>query len=256
MPVDSLKPPSDAKMGCLPRLSYPGQHLPIFGSLATAPLLSRSEMHDVDLSPMDAPTLDQGDQSSCTGCGFATAFRHLRKVANLSVDSLAWSTLYGPCNGGSDAGSPLDAVLAQLMQVGICPQRVGGEDFIDPFNWQGFYNATWPEHWANVAAGYRLLEAWDCPSFDHVLSALHAGFVCPLGVFWPGGGGHCVTAVGWDNHASQFKIQNTWGPHWGQNGYGWLPERLGLQGVPYFGAFALRVPSFAPIDPTPPNPRP
>ena len=42
-------------------------------------------------------------------------------------------------------------------------------------------------------------------------------------------GGHAVIAVGYDdnrrvgNRKGAFKIRNSWGTGWGQNGYGWLP---------------------------------
>ena len=254
MSTDLPPMPAGVKCGCLPRLSFPGQHLPILGEFDSPPLVPRPQMRDVDLSPMDAPVVHQGNQNSCTAASFVTAYRHARAVAGLSTVDLAWSTLYGPANAGRDSGSPLDVVIAQLMRVGVCPTHVGGDPYIDPFDWQGFYNGSWPNHWIDVAKGYRLLEAWDCPSVDHLLSALHAGCVCPTGVFWPGGGGHCVSVVGWDNAARKAKIQNSWGPSWAENGYGWISEKMLQQGLPYFGSFAVRVPTIAPVDPLPPMP--
>lgn len=36
-------------------------------------------------------------------------------------------------------------------------------------------------------------------------------------------GGHAVVAVGYDNAQQRFVIRNSWGPNWGQAGYGTMP---------------------------------
>jgi hypothetical protein len=35
-------------------------------------------------------------------------------------------------------------------------------------------------------------------------------------------GGHAMTLVGWDDSKKAFKIANSWGKEWGENGYGWV----------------------------------
>ena len=35
-------------------------------------------------------------------------------------------------------------------------------------------------------------------------------------------GGHCMLLIGFDDSLKQFKIQNSWGPNWGDSGYGYL----------------------------------
>jgi Papain family cysteine protease len=48
------------------------------------------------------------------------------------------------------------------------------------------------------------------------------------GVFLPGEGptdkhaAHCMMIVGYDDHIGAFKIQNSWGTHWGSNGFVWM----------------------------------
>jgi hypothetical protein len=37
-------------------------------------------------------------------------------------------------------------------------------------------------------------------------------------------GGHAVLVVGHDDHSGRFIIRNSWGPTWGRDGYGFLPE--------------------------------
>lgn len=34
---------------------------------------------------------------------------------------------------------------------------------------------------------------------------------------------HAVAAVGYDDPLQAFRIRNSWGPGWGENGYAWLP---------------------------------
>ncbi len=35
-------------------------------------------------------------------------------------------------------------------------------------------------------------------------------------------GGHAMALVGWDDNRKAFKIANSWGPDWGDKGYGWV----------------------------------
>jgi C1A family cysteine protease len=50
-------------------------------------------------------------------------------------------------------------------------------------------------------------------------------------------GGHAVVAMGYDdnrqigNHKGALKIRNSWGPAWGQGGYGWLPYDYVIRGL-------------------------
>jgi len=36
-------------------------------------------------------------------------------------------------------------------------------------------------------------------------------------------GGHAIVFVGYDQQTGRFKFRNSWGPNWGQGGYGTLP---------------------------------
>lgn len=44
-------------------------------------------------------------------------------------------------------------------------------------------------------------------------------------------GGHAVALVGYDDDQKLFKIRNSWGTSWGENGYGYLPYQYLTQGL-------------------------
>ena len=39
-------------------------------------------------------------------------------------------------------------------------------------------------------------------------------------------GGHCMLLVGYDNAKNAFKVMNSWGTEWGDNGFGWIDYGL------------------------------
>ena len=42
-------------------------------------------------------------------------------------------------------------------------------------------------------------------------------------------GGHAVVAVGYDDTQGRFRIRNSWGAAWGQNGYFTMPYQYLLE---------------------------
>ena len=70
-------------------------------------------------------------------------------------------------------------------------------------------------------------------------------------------GGHAVTIVGYDDdrYGGAFKVINSWGTDWGDNGYFWLTYDLARQGViqqAYSAEDAENSFNPQPVDPTPP----
>jgi hypothetical protein len=66
-------------------------------------------------------------------------------------------------------------------------------------------------------AGYPL---WFAANVDDGFQDLGtATWSTPVG---KNGGGHAMTLVGWDDTKKAFKIANSWGKGWGDNGYGWV----------------------------------
>jgi hypothetical protein len=68
-------------------------------------------------------------------------------------------------------------------------------------------------------------------------------------------GHHAMNIVGYDDQKGAFKLLNSWGPEWGDGGYGWVDyEAMAIRGVQYF-VMQVDVPP-KPPDPLPPAPLP
>ncbi len=94
--------------------------------------------------------------------------------------------------------------LEAMMKTGVCS---GVSD--SPKDWQG---RDWPSDWQAEAKKFRILEAFDCPTFEAAASAratLHAGRVRSL----LGAGGHAITAVGLKKSGGGWYLEflNSWG---------------------------------------------
>lgn len=221
-------------LGCLPRtVSTCGDGMfPVFGETdGTPPLLTWDEINarDTDLSAFFRwHTINQSAQASCCGAGGAQIIMGLRKILGLDDVVIAQSSLYGPGNGGRDAGMAIDTCLRILTNQGALPAS-----YIDQYDWRGFWRGTWPDGWETEAEKYQALEAWDCPTLRHMMSAVESG--------WPvlyGCKGHAVVRIARD------KDKNSWGADWGGHGNGigqWATDREIERGISSYGAWALRV---------------
>ncbi|MCC6125687.1 MAG: hypothetical protein IT426_12040 [Pirellulales bacterium] len=220
--------------GCLPRSSKVGENalFPVAGTVDACPLLSRSDWIECSIRHKVWTVIDQNPQSSCCPSAAAGAAMILREIAGQKRILLSQGSLYGQINGGRDAGANIEDALDAMMNVGVCPASQ-----IDPKNWQG---RGWPRDWKAEAKKFRVLEAFDCPTFDAVASAVQRGMPVVFGVFW-GAGGHALTAVGLKKNGGGWNLEflNSWGASWGDGGLGFLPEAK-CRGIATFGAFALR----------------
>jgi hypothetical protein len=170
--------------------------------------------------------INQGNQRSCCGCAGVGGVMLARAMQGLEHILLSQGSLYGRGNGGRDRGMAIDTCLSLLMADGACPA-----DFIDPMDWRGFWTGSWPDNWRDVAAGFRVLEAYDCQTMDHVRACYKRGFPVIYGA-----NGHAVVRIG-DN-----LDVNSWGTDWGDGGFGqWVSESTLARSIQSYGAWGLRV---------------
>ena len=234
MHIVELDPHVPYSTGCLPRSSKVGEkpHFPVAGTVDACPVLSRSDWAECSIRHKVWTVIDQNPQNSCCPSATTGATMILREIAGEKRILLSQGSLYGQINGGRDAGANIEDALEAMMATGICPASR-----IDPQDWQG---RNWPSDWKTEAKKTRVLEAFDCPTFDAVASAVQRSMPVVFGVFW-GAGGHAITAVGLKKVGGGWALEflNSWGAGWGDAGFGVLAESK-CGGIHSFGAFAIR----------------
>jgi hypothetical protein len=226
--------PHSFSSGCFPRVSKVGEkpHFPVAGLVDACPILPRADWNECSIRHKVWTVIDQNPQSSCCPSATAGATMALREIAGAKRILLSQGSLYGQINGGRDNGANIEDALEAMMNTGICPA-----DQIDPKNWQG---RGWPSDWKTEAKKFRILEAFDCPTFEAVASAVQLSMPVVFGVYW-GSGGHAITAVGLKKTSGGWGLEflNSWGSDWGDAGFGVLEETK-CSGIKSFGAFAIR----------------
>lgn len=236
----------------------------VFGDTPSTPMIARTEWKD-RIDRMGGPTPDyrylpekRKNQSSigmCNASATGSAMETTRAKNGLPPVLLSGGDLYHRiCYRGGDNGSLLEDGLAAMLADGIAPVSV-----VPYLDWRNNYPAA-PE----ARKGYRVLEAFLCPTFDHVMSASIQGLDLISGVAWfqnyiPGAdgwlpygqrdvGGHAVHTYRPAYRLDGSKIEyGTWNVQsWGDN-YGPLQARFVMSEFAYTrgmvgGWWAIRVP--------------
>lgn len=241
-------------LGCHPRLAHPGAIYPVLGADPDRPdirVIPRQEWGEVDFSHLVPEVLDQDGQGACNAFASVQTLHVLRNQEGLPYVKLSPGNLYGRINGGVDAGSTLSDAIKTLEKEGVCTAAT-----VPELQWRP---SRWPSNWREEAKKFRILEAWDCPSFDHLASAILLGFPVNLGIMvgfnfrvqddgWladyrGGGGGHAMCGVGLLYHRDRrtwgIKVVNSWGKEWGQDGFAVVPESY-FSSTPFTDGWAVR----------------
>jgi len=185
----------------------------------------------------------QGATSACTGFALATVVEHLLKSAGRAPEAdvsafmlYSMARRYDEFAGAEDAGSSLRGALKGWFKHGACARRLWEALEMPPAT-----NRPGKDWWLDavgrpLGAYYRV----DTRSITDMHVALNevgillASAVCHDG--WnavagkdariafrkagPGDGGHAFAVVGYDRHG--FRVQNSWGPDWGDRGFATL----------------------------------
>jgi hypothetical protein len=233
MHLIDLNTPAEGRCGCHPRLCTVGQHprFKVWGTVDDAPIIPRSQWKTVSLRDKVWEIANQLQQNSCCPTATRGAYEIIRELMGLKRIRLSQCSLYTQINGGRDQGANIMDALTAMMDVGIAPHSI-----VDQYNMN---ERTYPAVWKDHASKFRILEAFDCPTFDAMISAVHLGMPVVFGVNWTGGGGHAIVCVGYDLETNSAEILNSWGEEWGDVGFGNLTERQ-CKAITSYGAFALR----------------
>jgi hypothetical protein len=215
--------------GCLPRFTEPGECPNLFGGRRRRfPIWDPDEDADncplVDLAAIQTqePTewceyedLDQNGFPSCSLFASGNGIQLFLTANGRKQTPLDPHKAWIECTGGR-GGYGIDQALTYMSQKGF-PCRDGSRIFVK--------------------------EAWDCPTAHTVVSARARGFFVVYGRFAPGGHAECgawMKRVGTGPKDLVQVCRGSYGRDTGTRGYYDVSYASLEQGVPSFGAFAIR----------------
>lgn len=227
---------------------------PIFRAEPTIEVIPRSQWKELigdDTGP-DFPYLvpihDQNGIGSCNASATAWAIESCRAQAGLPYVALSAGDLYGRINGGVDRGSMLEDGLLESMRNGIATKAT-----VPYLDWR----SRRPEA-VEERKRFKVLEAFICPTFDHVMSAVLKGFRIITGIMWSngynpdsdgwipssgfGGGGHALAGYKATYRGNTFGIwhANSWSERWNSRLQGRLVIGEGNYGRQIGGFWSIR----------------
>ena len=190
---------------------------------------------------------NQGQLGSCTANAVCAAYLidlHKQKLKNFDPSRLFLYYNTRKADGKQDkddGASPRDTVKT-LKNQGVCPERkwpyVVSKFAIKPSE------QCYQEAKGNIVSKYERIEKYS--DKDQLRACLKAGFPFVFGFkVFPSfdneaklcgkmkmptdeerkgkSDGHAVVAVGYDDKKKTVKVLNSWGVHWGDNGYFYMP---------------------------------
>ena len=207
---------------------------------------------NVDLTSKCPPVYDQGKLGSCVENGVAFAYQY-DEMKQKNTDVFMPSRLYVYYNVRSkmgtideDSGSTVRDGVKSVNKLGVCEEK----DW--PYDISKFTDKPTDECYVEGKKAHTLsykrveqsLEQLQLAlSNDHpvvfgfkVYESFESPEVAKTGIMpYPKPdekvlGGHCVALVGFDNETKRFKVRNSWGSEWGDNGYFYMPYNFALNG--------------------------
>ncbi len=197
----------------------------------------------VDLSPNMPPIGDQGQQQSCVAWTVAYALKsYQEKLESGGQINFSPAFIYNQINNGMNVPTYMTDALKVLSEQGVCrleEMPYNENDWISKPTEQARKNATpyridfWrqvniqdnKEVKAQLAAGYPVMIGADVSK-----QFISDGYNLKGGYVWKekgeSAGGHAMLLVGYDDIKKQFKMMNSWGTQWGDNGFGYIDYAL------------------------------
>lgn len=217
------------------RVEKPKLAWKVYGEVPGTKLIPRDQWQEVSLESYLPPVHDQDGKGQCNASATGTAIETSREIGGMSYVELSAGDLYSQINGGRDQGSLLEDGLEVATRDGMAPSK------LVPYVWNGRQYQT--QAVKDARKQYRVVEAYLCPTFDHVASAIQQGFPVVVGIWWydsyfrvdadgwlprPSGnrGGHAITSYGLTKRGTQWGVstRNSWGVAWGNGGNFVIPE--------------------------------
>lgn len=202
----------------------------------------------VDLSPYFPKVRSQGAQGSCTAwaTGYATRSYYLARYqqANLEDESNLTSPAFifnALRQGNCQQGTRISDALKLLQQNGAVPLSQ------HPYDPKDCSRLPAPEAVNYYRDKFKILgfERLNVESPDDIKGQLYQGNPVIFGMTVPkafdtydGGvldiperspsdsGGHAMVIVGYDDAKQAFRLFNSWGTRWGEQGYAWVSYRM------------------------------
>lgn len=204
----------------------------------------------VDLSP-DMPEVgNQGDQQSCVAWALSYALKSYQEKKETGRQLLfSPSFVYNQINGGENVPTYVTDGLAILSQQGAC---LMDEMPYESDEWTATPNKNARrsarrfriDYWKQVeVTDLRQVKAQLAAGYPIVIGAavseefMHDGYAEKEDYVWSKkgtiAGGHAMVVVGYSDRRKAFKLMNSWGKEWGDDGYGWVTYKLFPQVVQY-----------------------
>ncbi|NEV61102.1 C1 family peptidase [Thiorhodococcus minor] len=247
-----------------------------YGDLSGAPGDTPQLPSSVDLSSSFPTPGNQGGQGSCVGWSTAYALKSYQERVEINWELNRQDHLFSPAFvynqikvGGCDAGSRISDALELFRATGAatwdkmpytdteCSTQPSSEALQQA---AGFKIASWGRLQGNDSIKAELANhrpvVIGIPAYDSLMNLSGPDSVYNT-LSGTNRGGHAVTIVGYDDNSygGAFKVINSWGTGWGDNGYFWLTYDLGRQGViqqAYSAQDAENQDDPEPVDPEPP----
>ena len=171
---------------------------------------------------------NQGEINSCVGFAITNIMQILNEVETGKRERFSAGYVYGKCRDDEDdyEGMVVDDALKHLIKFGACFES----DF--PINEEmpkirelvlsrpDLDGKAEPYH---IKAYEVYGSAIKQKKYNDVKAALYKYNTPILGDFNMRGGGHAVCIIGWNDKDQTFKIVNSWGTEWKDNGIGDVP---------------------------------
>ncbi|MFB3922928.1 MAG: C1 family peptidase [Terriglobia bacterium] len=210
----------------------------------------------VDLRQYCSPVEDQGQLGSCTANAVVGLIEYFERRAKGEYLDASRRFLYKVTRKlyhfTGDSGAYIRGTIRALRIFGTCPEEYWPYDVAKYDDEPPAFCYAFAQAYQAVTY-YRIWDANPQNLLTQLKGSLAKGLPFAFGFtvyssIWnpsvqktgdipfpqPGervDGGHAIMAVGYDDSRSRFIIRNSWGPGWGQQGYGSLPYDYMLRGI-------------------------